>query len=68
MKFLGDESDPKLNLHSYVISTKKFRKATRSNAFHYETYFGVAKEDPNQKPAVYKFYDFTKGGTNIVDR
>ena len=29
---------------------------------------GVAKEHSNQKPAVYKFYNFTKGGTDVVNQ
>ena len=26
------------------------------------------KDDKKDKPAIYKFYDFTKGGTDIVDQ
>ena len=29
---------------------------------------GVTKDDGLKKPAIYKFYDFTKGGTDIVDQ
>ena len=29
---------------------------------------GVTKDDEKQKPALYKLYDFTKGGTDIVDQ
>ena len=26
------------------------------------------RDDKKEKPAIYKFYDFTKGGTDIVDQ
>lgn len=29
---------------------------------------GVTKEDDKKKPAIYKLYDFTKGGTDIIDQ
>ena len=29
---------------------------------------GVTKDDEKQKPVLYKLYDFTKGGTDIVDQ
>ena len=29
---------------------------------------GITKDDNKQKPSIYKFYDFTKGGTDIVDQ
>ena len=29
---------------------------------------GVTKDDNKFKPAIYKLYDFTKGGTDIVDQ
>ena len=28
----------------------------------------VAKDDGKKKPAIYKFYDYTKGGSDIVDQ
>ena len=29
---------------------------------------GITRDDEKKKPALYKFYDFTKGGTDIVDQ
>ena len=29
---------------------------------------GITKDDGKSKPAITRFYDFTKGGTNIVDQ
>ena len=29
---------------------------------------GVTSDDGKKKPALYKLYDFTKGGTDIVDQ
>ena len=28
----------------------------------------ITRDDYKQKPGIYKFYDFTKGGTDIVDQ
>ena len=67
-KIFWDESDPKLNLHSYVVSTKSSGKRNVLMLFTMKPILGAAKEDPNQNPAVYKFYAFTKGGTDIVDQ
>ena len=33
-----------------------------------ELLLGVTKDNQKKKPALYKFYDFTKGGTDIVDQ
>ena len=29
---------------------------------------GMTKDDQKDKPAIYKLYDFSKGGTDIVDQ
>ena len=29
---------------------------------------GITRDDNKQKSCIYKFHDFTKGGTNIVDQ
>ena len=29
---------------------------------------GITKNDGKEQPAIYKLYDFTKGGTDIVDQ
>ena len=63
-----DESDPKLNLHSYVVSTKNSRKRNVLMLFTMKPILGVAKEHSNQKPAVYKFYNFTKWWTDVIDQ
>ena len=33
-----------------------------------EPIVGVTKDDQKSKPQMYKLYDFTKGGTDIIDQ
>lgn len=33
-----------------------------------KTILGVTKDDGKNKPAVFKLFDFAKGGTDIVDQ
>ena len=61
------EDDGKTNLSSYVVKTSQGKK----NVLMLSTIdpiLGVTKDDGKNKPAVYKLYDFTKGGTDIVDQ
>ena len=56
-----------LVLSSYVVSTSKGMK----NVLMLSTVQplkGVAKDDGKKKPAIYKLYDFTNGGTNVIDQ
>lgn len=58
----------KMYLNSYVKQTKS--KGLR-NVLLLSTLpplLGVTKDDNQKKPAIYKLYDFTKGGTDIVDQ
>ena len=29
---------------------------------------GVTRDDGKRKPGIYKLYDFTKGGTDVIER
>ena len=54
-------------LSSYVVKTCKGAK----NILLLSTVQplkGVTKDDSKTKPAVYKLYDFTKGGMDIIDQ
>ena len=61
------EENGKYNLSSYVVKNKKGKKCVLMLAT-VEPLLGVTKDDRKKKPALYKFYDFTKGGTDIVDQ
>ena len=59
-------AEKKLSLHSYVANTKS---SGRKNVMLLSTatpLMAVTKDD-EKKPAIMKLYDFTKGGTDIVD-
>jgi hypothetical protein len=58
----------KVSLHSYVVKTKS---KGMKNVLALSTFLpvlGITRDDGKAKPAMLKFYDFTKGGTNIVDQ
>ena len=60
------QDNGKTNLTSYVVKTSKGKK----NAMILSTVepiLGVTRDDQKKKPSVFKLYDFTKGGTDIVD-
>ena len=59
-------NDGKCNLSSYVVKTSKGKKNVLLLST-VEPLLGVTKDD-KQKPALYKLYDFTKGGTDIIDQ
>lgn len=61
------EENGDLNISSYAVATSKGKK----NVLILSTInpiLGVTKDDEKKKPAIYKLYDFTKGGTDIVDQ
>ena len=63
--FWSDNND--LALSSYVVKTKSGLK----NVLVLSTMrpmMGVTKDDGKVKPAIYKLYDFTKGGTDECDQ
>lgn len=63
-----EKSQGKMYLNSYVKQTKS--KGLR-NILLLSTLpplLGVTKDDKQKKPAIYKLYDFTKGGTDIIDQ
>lgn len=57
----------KISLHSYVVHTKSTGKRNVLLLCTVPPIVGVTKDD-KRKPAVYKLYDMTKGGTDIVDQ
>ena len=63
-----DESG-KLILNSYIVNTK-FRKIQVPEKETYCCYpiLGTVKDNLRLKPAIYKLYEYTKGGTDIIDQ
>ena len=59
-------SDGLCNISSYVPSTSKGKKNVMVVST-LQPLLGVTKDDKT-KPAIIKLYDFTKGGTDIVDQ
>ena len=61
------EQDGDLSLSSYVVRASSGKK----NILMLTTMrplLGVTSDDGKKKPALYKLYDFTKGGMDIVDQ
>ena len=57
-----------MTMSSYVVTTSKGKKNVLLLSTH-SPLLGITKDDDKQKPGLYKlFYDFTKGGTDIVDQ
>ena len=61
------EKNGSRKISSYVVKTSKGKKSvivlSTINSIQ-----GVTKDDDKKKPVMYKLYDFTKGGTDIVDQ
>ena len=57
-----------LNVTSYVVKTKSSGKSNVLVLSTRNPILGLTKDDGKSKPAIIKFYDFTKGGTDIVDQ
>ena len=63
-----EKNDKNLCLNIYTVKTKS---TGMKNVFMLSTLQplkGITKDDQKEKPALYKLYDFTKGGTDIVDQ
>ena len=60
------KDDGKCNISSYVVKTSKGKKNVLLLST-VEPLLGVTKDD-KRKPGLYKVYDFTKGGTDIIDQ
>ena len=61
-----EENSP-LSISSYVVKTAKGKK----NVILLSTalpILGITKNDGKSKLGIYKVYDFTKGGTDIIDQ
>ena len=61
------QEDGNCNISSYVVKTSKGKKNVLVLST-IEPLLGTTNDDEKRKPALYKLYDFTKGGTDIVDQ
>ena len=62
------EKDGIINITSYVVNTKSSGKRNILVLSTMPPIMGITKDDEKKKPAIIKLYDFTKGGTDIVDQ
>ena len=56
---------------SLCTYTPKYRSKEKKNVLVLSTMrplMGITRDDEKQKPAIIKFYDFTKGGTYVRDQ
>lgn len=63
-----EKTTQKLTLTSYVVSTKSKGMKNIIVLASKPPLLGQTKDDGKMKPAIIKFYDFSKGGTDIVDQ
>jgi hypothetical protein len=57
-----------MTMTSYVVNIKSPGKRNVLVLVTTNPILGVTKDDGKSKPAIIKFYDSTKGGTDIVDQ
>ena len=67
-KFFWESVKAKITLHSYVVQTKSKGMKNVLVLSSMPPLLGTTTDDGHVKPAVLKFYDFSKGGTDIVDQ
>ena len=65
---LWNKEERNMSLHSYVVRTKSTGPRNVLLLTMMKPILGVTKDDGKKKPAIFKLYDFTKGGTDIVDQ
>ena len=63
-----ENENKKLVLYSYVVKTKSTSLRNVLLLSSMQPLLGTTKDDGKKKPAIYKLYDFTKGGTDVMDQ
>ncbi len=66
-KIYWNKAKSAMTLHSYVVCTKSTGKRNVLVLSTFPPIIGTTK-DKKKKPAIMKVYDFTKGGTDIMDQ
>lgn len=67
-KCYWEKENKKISLHSYVVNTKSSGKKNVLALSSMPPILGITKDDKHKKPAVLKFYDFSKVGTDVIDQ
>ena len=67
-KCFWENENKKLILHSYVVKTKSTGLRNVFLLSSMQPLLGTMKDDGKKKPAIYKLYDFTKCGTDVMDQ
>ena len=67
-KVFWEKKDCKMSLHSYVVRTKSKGMKNVLVLSTVPPILGTTIDDGKDKPAMIKFYDFSKGGTDIIDQ
>ena len=67
-RVLWEKSDHKMSQHSYAVKTKSKGSKNVLVLSTMPPILGTTKDDGKSKPAIIKFYDFSKGGTDIIDQ
>ena len=63
-----EKNNKDLCLTTYTVQTKWKGKKNLMLLSTSRPLHGITKDDQKRKPQILKFYDFTKGGTYIVDQ
>ena len=63
-----EEGKKDLALCSYHVKTKSTGKRNVLILITMLPMLGITRDDGKKKHALYKFYDFSKGGTDVVDQ
>ena len=58
----------KLVLHSYVVKSKSTSLQNVLLFSSVQPLLGTTKENGTKKPTIYKLYEFTEGGTDVMDQ
>ena len=61
-------ADVRMTLHSYVVQTKSTGLRNVLLLLTLEPIIAVTQDDGMEKPQIYKVYDFTKGGADIINQ
>ena len=67
-KIIWNTENINITMHSYVVRTKSTGPRNVLLLTSMKPIIGTTTDDKKKKPAILKLYDFTKGGTDIVDQ
>ena len=63
-----EEENKDMVMCTYTVKTKSSGWKNVLMLSTMQPLLGITRDDEKKNPALYKFYDFTKGGTDIVDQ